>query len=156
MPQICLSMANVYANPHWFIVCFETRTSLVAQMVKRLATMRKTWVWSLGGEKPWRRKWQPTPVLLPGKSHGRRNLVGYSPWGCKESDMTERLHFLSFFEIRKYSTSFFFFNIVLTILGPHKFCLSISAKKPAGIFLGLYWLCRSVWGSTATIPVLSF
>jgi len=33
--------------------------------------------------------WQPTPVLLPGKSHGQRNLVGYSPWGCKESDTTE-------------------------------------------------------------------
>ena len=41
----------------------------------------------------WRRQWQPTPVLLPGKSHGRRSLVGYSPWGCKESDTTERLHF---------------------------------------------------------------
>ena len=41
----------------------------------------------------WRRKWQPTPVLLPGKSHGWRSLVGYSPWGRKESDMTERLHF---------------------------------------------------------------
>ena len=37
----------------------------------------------------WRRKWQPTPVLLPGESHGRRSLVGYSPWGRKESDMTE-------------------------------------------------------------------
>ena len=40
-------------------------------------------------------KWQPTPVLLPGKSHGRRSLVGYSPWCCKESDTTERLHFTS-------------------------------------------------------------
>ena len=40
-----------------------------------------------------RRQWQPTPVLLPGKSHGRRNLVGYSPWGREESDSTERLHF---------------------------------------------------------------
>ena len=36
-----------------------------------------------------RRKWQPTPVSLPGESHGQRSLVGYSPWGCKESDMTE-------------------------------------------------------------------
>ena len=43
----------------------------------------------------WRRKWQPTPVLLPGKSHGRRSVVGYSPWGCRESDMTERLQFTS-------------------------------------------------------------
>ena len=36
-----------------------------------------------------RRKWQPTLVFLPGKSHGQRSLVGYSPWGCKELDMTE-------------------------------------------------------------------
>ena len=42
---------------------------------------------------PWRRKWQPTPVFLPGESHGQRSLVGYSPQGRKESDMTERLHF---------------------------------------------------------------
>ena len=42
---------------------------------------------------PWRRQWHPTPVLLPGKSHGRRSLVGYSPWGHEESDTTEWLHF---------------------------------------------------------------
>ena len=40
-----------------------------------------------------RRQWHPTPVLLPGKSHGRRSLVGCSPWGHSESDTTERLHF---------------------------------------------------------------
>ena len=40
-----------------------------------------------------RRQWHPTPVLLPGKSHGQRSLVGCSPWGRKESDTTERLHF---------------------------------------------------------------
>ena len=40
-----------------------------------------------------RRQWHPTPVLLTGKSHGRRSLVGCSPWGHKESDMSERLHF---------------------------------------------------------------
>ena len=43
----------------------------------------------------WRRKWQPTPVLLPGKFRGLRSLAGYSPWGRKESDTTERLHFTS-------------------------------------------------------------
>ena len=42
----------------------------------------------------WRRKWQPTPVFLPGKSHGRRGLVGCSPWGREESDTTEQLHFI--------------------------------------------------------------
>ena len=41
----------------------------------------------------WRRQWHPTPVLLPGKSHGRRSLVGWRPWGHEESDMTEQLHF---------------------------------------------------------------
>ena len=43
----------------------------------------------------WRRKWQPTPVFLPGKSNGRRSLVGYNPWDAKESDTTKWLHFLS-------------------------------------------------------------
>ena len=41
----------------------------------------------------WRRQWHPTPVLLPGKSHGPRSLVGCSPWGCEELDTTEQLHF---------------------------------------------------------------
>ena len=45
------------------------------------------------GKIPWRRKWQPTPVFLPGESHGQRSLVGYSPRGRKESDTTEQLHF---------------------------------------------------------------
>ena len=41
------------------------------------------------GKIPWKRAWQPTPVFLPGKSHGQRSLAGYSPWGHKESDITE-------------------------------------------------------------------
>ena len=44
-----------------------------------------------GGVIPWRRARQPTPVFLPGESHGQRSLVGYSPWGRKESDTVERL-----------------------------------------------------------------
>ena len=40
---------------------------------------------------PWRRKWQPIPVFLPGESHGQRNLIGYSPWGCKDLDTTKQL-----------------------------------------------------------------
>ena len=43
----------------------------------------------LSQEVPWRRKWQHTPVFLPGKFHGQKSVAGYSPWGCKESDMTE-------------------------------------------------------------------
>ena len=53
--------------------------------------MQKTWVRSLGWEIPWRRKWQPIPVFLPGKSHEQRNLAGYSPWGRKKWDMNEWL-----------------------------------------------------------------
>ena len=71
------------------------RASLVAQTVKRLPTMRRPgfdpWVRKI----PWSRKWQLTPVFMPGKSYGLRSLVGYSPWGRKESDTTERLHFTS-------------------------------------------------------------
>ena len=43
------------------------------------------------GEVPWRRTWQPTLVFLPGKSHGQRHQVGYSPWGCRELAMTEAI-----------------------------------------------------------------
>ena len=46
-------------------------------------------IWSLGSEDPWRRAWQPSPVVLPGESHGQRSLVGCSPWGRKELNMTE-------------------------------------------------------------------
>ena len=88
-------------------------------MVKSLPTMRETRFWSLGQEDLLemgmathssifatphknglkeifqRRQWHPTPVLLPGKSHGQRSLVSCSPWGHEESDTTERLHFPS-------------------------------------------------------------
>ena len=43
------------------------------------------------GKIPWRRKWQPTPGFLPGKSHGQRSLAGYSPWGRKDLGMTKRV-----------------------------------------------------------------
>ena len=56
---------------------------------------------------PWNRKWQPTPwqptpVFLPGKFHGQRRLVGYSPWGCKESDMTEWLNWTELTVLHRY------------------------------------------------------
>ena len=54
--------------------------------------MQEMWVRSLGWEAPWRRKWQPAPVFLPGELHGQRSLVGYSPWGRKESDIAEQLN----------------------------------------------------------------
>ena len=64
--------------------------SLVAQ-IKNLPAVQETRVRSLGWEDPLRRKWQPIPIFLPGEFHGQRSLVGYSPWGRKELDTTERL-----------------------------------------------------------------
>ena len=66
----------------------------------RVPTMRETGfnTWKIS----WRRKQQPAPVLLPAKSHGQRSLVGYSPWGRKEVDMTEQLHFHFSLYIGKY------------------------------------------------------
>ena len=61
--------------------------SLVAQMVKNPPAMQETWVQSMGWEDPL--DFIPTPVFLPGESHGQRSLVGYSPWCHKESDTTE-------------------------------------------------------------------
>ena len=63
----------------------------IAQMIKNLPVVQETWVQSLGWEDPLERKWQSTPVFLPGESHGQRSLAGYSPWGHKESDTTKWL-----------------------------------------------------------------
>ena len=62
------------------------------------------------GQIPWRREWQPTPGFLPGESHGQRSLAGYSPWSCKESDMTEQLT-QTFFRSTKGLKKFFFTQI---------------------------------------------
>ena len=56
---------------------------------KNFPAMQEMWVWSLGQEDPRRRKWQPTPVFLPGKSHGQRSLAGYSSWDHKAPGTTE-------------------------------------------------------------------
>ena len=63
--------------------CKLVWASQMAQRLKHLPAIWETWVRSLVRKIPWRRKWQPTPVFLPGESHGWRSLVGYSPWGTK-------------------------------------------------------------------------
>ena len=68
---------------HWLLPCKEKENN-VWQLI---------WTFSLIWVALWGRPWQHIPVLLPGKSHGQRSLVGWSPWGCSESDTTERLHF---------------------------------------------------------------
>ena len=64
---------------------------MMAQMVKNLPANAETWIQSLGWEDPLKEMANHS-VFLPGKSHGQRSLVGYSPWGCKESDTTEHAY----------------------------------------------------------------
>ena len=64
---------------------------MVAQTVKSLPAMWETGVQFLGWEDPLEKEMALNPVFLPGKLHGQKRLVGYSPWGRKESDTTERL-----------------------------------------------------------------
>ena len=91
-PKICVTRFIVIFT----LLLWSKVTSLVAQMEKRLHTMQETWVQSLGQEDPLEKEMANHSVLLPGKSYGWRSLVGYSPWGLKELDMTEQLHFLFF------------------------------------------------------------
>ena len=66
----------------------------MAQIVKRLPAMQETWVQSLGGEDPLEKEMATQSSILAWKIPWMRSLLGYSPWGHKESDMTERLHFI--------------------------------------------------------------
>ena len=72
-----------------FFFAFPKKTK--AQMVNTLPTMQETWVQSLGLEDSLEKGMATPPVFLPEKSHGQRSLMGYSPWGCKDTDMTDRL-----------------------------------------------------------------
>ena len=84
------------------------------------------WVWKI----PWRRKWQPTPVFLPGKSQGQRSLEGYSPWGHKGSDTTAHtqhniLHRRCLFIFGNKEFNFFFFFFL-----PHCKACGILVPQP--------------------------
>ena len=72
------------------------RASQVAWWLRIHLPMQEIQVQSLVGKIPWRRKWQLTPEFLPGKSHGQRSLVGYSPWGHKELNTAKHTHTQSF------------------------------------------------------------
>ena len=71
----------------------KLNSSMVDQRLKHPPAMQETRVQSLAQEDPLEKEMQPTPVFLPAESHGQRSLVGYSPGGRKELDMTEQLHF---------------------------------------------------------------
>ena len=88
-----------WLGPAWLPVCALPGISPSLQKgfpggsdsKKNQPVMQETWVPSWVGKIAWRLEWPPTPVFLSGESHAQRSLVGYSPWGCKESDMTKRL-----------------------------------------------------------------
>ena len=90
--EFCTGFSGLYLDLVWFI--FTNLYSFPRWLSSKESTCQcrrqgfNLWVRKI----PWRRKWQPTPVFLPGKSHKQRRVVGYSPWGFKGSDTTERLN----------------------------------------------------------------
>ena len=90
-----MSLQPTIKNVFMVVLTMTLWVSLVTQRLKRPPAMREIrfdpWIRKI----PWRRKWQPAPVFLPGESNGWRSLAGYSSQGRKESDTTERLHFTS-------------------------------------------------------------
>ena len=84
---------QVHNSPYLCLVISSVQFSSVSQSCPTLCNTIDCLLMAFLINNCWRGKWQPTPVLLPGKSHWQRSLVGYSPWGHEESDTTERLHF---------------------------------------------------------------
>ena len=87
----------------WVAIAFSTgglSGKEFACQCRRCKRLRfNPWVWKI----PWRRAWLLTPVFVLGESHGQRSLVGYRPWGCKESDMTEQLTlYFTYSELRRW------------------------------------------------------
>ena len=147
---IIWAMLGFYRLPQWL----SGKESLAVQETQEMQ------VWSLGQEILWRRKWQPTPVFLPGEPHGQRRLAGYSPKGHKKSDATEHTHtriisktwHLSPLEFSLYYANnyfqakviFFFFSETLDCLFPHWISKGFSSNLiafPASI---LPWLCTQL------------
>ena len=87
--SLCVQISTFYKDTSH--IRLTARLTAVAQLVKNLSAVQEIQVQSPGGEDPLEKKMQPTPVFLPGESHGQRSLVGRSPWGGKELDTTERL-----------------------------------------------------------------
>ena len=88
---------NIYVYIDMYIWASQVAKNLPANAEDTGDTMGLIPGWRVppgnpGGKIPWRRAWQPTPVFLPGKAHGQRNLAGYSPRDCKELDVIYQLN----------------------------------------------------------------
>ena len=106
LPRKCHGQRSLVGNSPWghialdatehTHVCTHTQThththTLLIQLLTRTMRCKRGRLDPKVRKIPWSRKWQPTPVFLPEKFHGQKSLVGYSPWGHKESDMSEWL-----------------------------------------------------------------
>ena len=94
-PLQCSCLENPRDGGAWWAAVYgvaQSRTRL-KRLSSNSSSSRTESKLEVASVRSLRRQWHPTPVLLPGKSHGRRSLVGCSPWGREESDTTERLHF---------------------------------------------------------------
>jgi len=91
------------------------------------------------GKIPWRRAWQPTPVFLPGKSHGQRVLESYNPWNLKESDMTEATeHAATHWQMEGRGKGYFSLSVPISAL-PFPFsppCIHSSHKHILSAYQG--------------------
>ena len=105
---VCIK-CQFWFNHHSWVVCVVLSTlhsvhyfnhQHICKVETVISTCRRSrfnpWVRKI----PWRRKWQPTPVLLPRESHGQRSFAAYSPWDGKESDMTERPTYTKIWKLR--------------------------------------------------------
>ena len=104
--------------------CMIQWHSLVAQTVKNLPEMKGTWFTLWVGKILWRSKWLPTPVILPGEFHGERSLVGYSLWGCKESEITKLVN----------NTSVALNTLTLPNLAPPSISRTVSSSQTETLY----------------------
>ena len=95
----------------------KTQTCRVFRRKKTDNQHNTLWLINIPGKISWRRKWHPTPVFLPGKSHGWRSLVGYSPWGRRvRHDWAISLHFIDIQENYKMTSNNAFFLTTLSVI----------------------------------------
>ena len=130
----------------------STKLQVNSLPVHLLGTLSIVWLSSKesapnAGDTPWRRKWQPSPVFLPEKSHGQRSLVGYSPWGHKKSDITEQL-----------STHIYLYELVRTLglevtKSPQGLLVPLTGRdeNQASFRLRWTWLSNIFWISSSQL-----
>ena len=128
-PHVVSSNSNYLFLSHGWLQCWRALQEAQWQRI-HLQCRRcgfDPWVWKI----PWRRERQPSPVFLPGESHGQRSLAGYSSWGPKELDMTECISTLEWKEARVWALLNHFFDI--------HFRAGILFFFPLSAFRALFW-----------------